>query len=1559
MSSKSGHANKKTSKPYHLKGEPKAERPKQAEQKGLVAELPVLRFKSNMNDNNFVEFKEALSAYALREYGDLGRMIEDLEYFDIPEVEVPDDDSLSPQNDPHGFRALQIRNLMTDRTKRMSRMESQKTQLYSVIWNQLSLESKAKVQESEHFGNTETAKDPLRLWLLVCETHLVGRETHKIVNYKNLRDQYNKLRQQSTMSLYEYYKLFTDTLTKFDFLDKPRPDYQDQAIDFIKGLDRNRYAAFIADLENSTNAYGILNYPENLLAAYTMASNFQVVRAVTSGSNANAVFLSSADYAPKNKAKNNKKNSEWTKSDQRKSEKKSNHSGEMKSHKKPPSPCEICAGDHWNRDCPMLAKCKKHLDKKKSNKAKETVVVAVEDQESDYESDTCFTLIEAQTILASSSTKLCKHDVLLDNQATTSIFREASLLSNIREGDYSLVIQGIGGCEVKTNLIGDFGAFGPVNYCPDAIANVLSFAEVKDNHRVLWDNEDDAFTVETDAGQSITFCRNGKLYSCNMKKHTMESVCVTTVEDNESKFTRREVIAARLARDVAKELAYPSDQDLIAAIQSGAINNLPITARDVQRAREIYGTCIPSLKGKTVARKSTIAEHDKIVKTVRQVQQLHVDIMYVEGDPYLISISAPLGLMIASDLPNRTADSVKERLNTHLARYRSEGFEIATIFCDGEGAVARLITGLNLAGVRVNIAGPGQHVPVIERCIRMIKERIRCIVTTLPYRLPKQLVKYLVFYCVSRVNMLPRSTSVDRTSPREAFTGRKTDYRRDIRIGFGEYVQAHVPADKVARNSNKPRTEGAIALYPTGNLQGSVRFFSLATGKVITRDNWNRLPVPQEVVQHMNSLAAQSPTTVALLVPNTDVARADDLHNIPHTLPVEPIHDGTHTGITPAVADQLAETTDQLSADSPTSATTTIADTHDTAACIPPTTSVLDTIADEATEEAANAPEVSRDRQNDADVSITAVDETPSATLPTSDRDTAAPDTQSAAPLPSGRYNLRTRPSREERNQQLAERKEYGLHISVKKALNTFGEKAVSSIMDELDQMLTKEVFYPVDVNELSVQQKKTIIRSSLFLKEKYLSNGEFDKLKARLVAGGHMQLRDESDDNSSPTVSTSSVFITAAIAAREARSVSTVDIGGAYLNAPMGDTEVFMKLDKLLSSILVRLNGDYQSYLSEKGELVVKLNKALYGCIQSAKLWYKHLRSTLETMGFAVNSCDECVFNRGVGDGQCTICVHVDDLLITCANQSTIEAVIHDLTNAYKELKVNSGNKHSYLGMSFDFSAPGRATISMEGFTDDLLKYYNVSKKASSPASAHLFEIRESPRLEPADAKLFHSAVAKLLYLAKRTRPELLTLCSFLASRVTCSTEDDMKKLERGLAYLNADPHLGIALEIGADIVINAYVDAAYGVHADYKSHTGGVICIGAGPTFVVSSKQKLVAKSSTEAELIALSDMSSQVIWVRDFLLAQGHHIKSTILHEDNLSTITMVKKGKSKNKGSKHINIRYYFVKDRIESGELSIQYLSTLEMLADCLTKPLQGSHFRRLRDKLLNTAKIVL
>ena len=179
------------------------------------------------------------------------------------------------------------------------------------------------------------------------------------------------------------------------------------------------------------------------------------------------------------------------------------------------------------------------------------------------------------------------------------------------------------------------------------------------------------------------------------------------------------------------------------------------------------------------------------------------------------------------------------------------------------------------------------------------------------------------------------------------------------------------------------------------------------------------------------------------------------------------------------------------------------------------------------------------------------------------------------------------------------------------------------------------------------------------------------------------------------------------------------------------------------------------------------------------------------------------------------------------------------------------------------------------------------------------------------------------------------------------------MKKLKRVLAYLNTEPHLGLTLEAAAVLEVHAYVDASYGVHADAKSHTGGVITIGGGATYVKSGKQKLVSKSSTEAELIGLSDMTSMVIWHRDFLLHQGYNISAANVYQDNTSTITLAEKGRSTSERTRHVNVRYFFIKDRISAGEIKITYLPTTEMAADLLTKPLQGELFRKLRAKLLN------
>jgi Reverse transcriptase (RNA-dependent DNA polymerase) len=144
-----------------------------------------------------------------------------------------------------------------------------------------------------------------------------------------------------------------------------------------------------------------------------------------------------------------------------------------------------------------------------------------------------------------------------------------------------------------------------------------------------------------------------------------------------------------------------------------------------------------------------------------------------------------------------------------------------------------------------------------------------------------------------------------------------------------------------------------------------------------------------------------------------------------------------------------------------------------------------------------------------------------------------------------------------------------------------------------------------------------------------FLPTGAFDKLKARLVAGGNQQDRQLYDDLSAPTVSTSSVFSILAVAAHEGRHIAVTDIGGAFLHADMTTgVDVYMRLDRVMTDMLVSAEKKYRPYVDDKGCLVVKLDKALYGCVESAALWYEHLATTLKSLGYETNDYDTCVFN-------------------------------------------------------------------------------------------------------------------------------------------------------------------------------------------------------------------------------------------------------------------------------------------------------------------------------------------
>lgn len=146
--------------------------------------------------------------------------------------------------------------------------------------------------------------------------------------------------------------------------------------------------------------------------------------------------------------------------------------------------------------------------------------------------------------------------------------------------------------------------------------------------------------------------------------------------------------------------------------------------------------------------------------------------------------------------------------------------------------------------------------------------------------------------------------------------------------------------------------------------------------------------------------------------------------------------------------------------------------------------------------------------------------------------------------------------------------------------------------------------------------------------------------------------------------------------------------------------------------------------------------------------------------------------------------------------------------------------------------------------------------------------------------------------------------------------------------------------------------IDAAYGVHEDGKSHTGSCVVIGdIGAVHCKSTKQHIVTKSSTEAELVGLSDSTNQGFYIRNFIIAQGYTQNPMKIYQDNMSCMALMKRGRAAGERSRLVDIRYYWVKERVDNGEAIIEHLGTQEMYANLLTKPLQGSQFTAEREAL--------
>jgi hypothetical protein len=319
-----------------------------------------------------------------------------------------------------------------------------------------------------------------------------------------------------------------------------------------------------------------------------------------------------------------------------------------------------------------------------------------------------------------------------------------------------------------------------------------------------------------------------------------------------------------------------------------------------------------------------------------------------------------------------------------------------------------------------------------------------------------------------------------------------------------------------------------------------------------------------------------------------------------------------------------------------------------------------------------------------------------------------------------------------------------------------------------------------------------------------------------------------------------------------------------------------------------------------------------------------------------------------------------------------TIEWLRKEYENVFADgtgmLKVARGKVHTYLGMKFDFTESKIVKVTMFDYVDEIVQSFDTAcseledgytevsgrRRIATAAPDDLFKVDgDATKLDQAKAKAFHNITAKMIYVTKRARPDISLAVAFLTTRVKGPDIDDWRKLRHTIKYLRVTRDLPLILGADDSGVLSWYVDASFAVHPDMRGHTGGAMTMGRGFPLDTSTKHKLNTRNSTESEVVSVDDMIPHILWTRLFMQAQGFEVRDNILFQDNKSAILLETNGRaSSSKRTKHINIRYYYVADRVAKGELRVVWCPTDKMIADFLTKPLQGKAFVEFRNLLM-------
>lgn len=485
----------------------------------------------------------------------------------------------------------------------------------------------------------------------------------------------------------------------------------------------------------------------------------------------------------------------------------------------------------------------------------------------------------------------------------------------------------------------------------------------------------------------------------------------------------------------------------------------------------------------------------------------------------------------------------------------------------------------------------------------------------------------------------------------------------------------------------------------------------------------------------------------------------------------------------------------------------------------------------------------------------------------------------------------------------------------------------MSAIQEEMTSIERNNTWELTDLPE----GRKTIGSKWVF-KIKTNEFGLPARYKARLVAQGFSQKYGvDYDEVFAPVVRSTTFRALMSVAGSRNYIVKHYDVKNAFLNSDL-DEEIYLKPPPGF----------------EGNDKVCKLRKSLYGLKQAARVWNQAIHGTLIECGCVQSQTDKCLYSIHKNKVNTYIIIHVDDILIA-GNDLNLMNEIMDCVQRKFEIK-DLGEVRNYLGNKVERSSDGSFSISQEKYIDEIVKAAHLTdaKESSCPIDIGYYKIEDSEPLE--DNVDYQKMIGMLLYLTTNSRPDISAAVSILSQQISHPTRSDWNELKRVVRYIKGTRNLKLNLNSTAENKLYAYSDANWAEdRVDRKSNTGYIVYANGGVLSWCCRKQNIVTLSSCEAEYVALCETAKEIVWIKNLMKDFGQEMDDPIvIYTDSQSAMSMIEREKFSNR-TKHVDIKYHYVKDLVQQGLIKLKYCSTEVNVADMLTKPLGRLKLTQLRN----------